>query len=108
MPENMKYVYSVDKATLGQKKLVDLNYKINSLYETEKEPLKDALILSWDAKTGSWYDAGTNVDGQLKPILGMVSQLIKQNVEYEKRFARLEEFHKIDTPLEGSAENVSE
>ncbi|EOT42755.1 hypothetical protein ACWOE3_10195 [Enterococcus dispar] len=103
-----KNVYSIDPATLGQKKTVAANYKINTLYETEVEPPANYLILAWDNKTRSWYDAGANVDGQLKPILGMVSQLIKQNVEYEKRFARLEEFHKIDTPLEGSSENVSE
>ncbi|EQB4889907.1 hypothetical protein ACM6P1_03630 [Enterococcus faecium] len=47
------------------------------------------------------------MDGQLKPVMAMVSQLIKQNVAYEKRLAKLEEIHKQDTPLEGSAENVS-
>lgn len=95
----MKYVYSVDKATLGQKKLVDLNYKINSLYETEKEPLKDALILSWDAKTGSWYDAGANVDSQLKPVMLMLAQVIKQNADQEQRIKDLEA-----TLAEGSVE----
>lgn len=99
MPENMKYVYSVDKATLGQKKLVDLNYKINSLYETEKEPLKDALILSWDAKTGSWYDVGANVDSQLKPVMLMLAQVIKQNADQEQRIKDLE-----DKLSEGSVE----
>lgn len=84
----MKYVYSVDKATLGQKKLVDLNYKVNSLYETEKEPLEDALILSWDAKTGSWYDAGSAVDESLKDkdqqltdVMMATAELYEQNLD---------------------------
>lgn len=97
MPENMKYVYSVDKATLGQKKLVDLNYKINSLYETEKEPLEDALILSWDAKTGSWYDAGSGVheglenqDQQLTDAMMAIAELYEQKLLLENRVAELE------------------
>lgn len=99
-----KIVYSIDPATLGQKKTVATNYKINTLYETEVEPPAGMLILAWDNKTNSWYDAGANVDGQLKPVMMMVSQLIKQNADYGQRLAKLESYHKQDTPLEGGAE----
>ncbi|MFS1193742.1 hypothetical protein [Enterococcus lactis] len=102
-----KIVYSIDPATLGQKKTVATNYKINTLYETEVEPPANYLILAWDNKTRSWYDAGANVNGQLKPVMAMVSQLLKQNADYGQRLAKLESYHRIDTPLEdpeGSAE----
>lgn len=101
-------IWSIDLKNIGTTKEVDEGYVINTLFETDVPMPSGLLIPAWDSKTKSWYDAGANVDGQLKPILGMVAQLIKQNVEYEERFAKLEEIHKQDTPLEGSAENVSE
>lgn len=103
-----KTIWSIDLKNIGTTKEVDEGYVINTLFETDVPMPAGLLIPAWDFKTNSWYDAGANVDGQLKPILGMVAQLIKQNVEYEERFAKLEEIHKQDTPLEGSAENVSE
>jgi len=57
-----KKIYSIDPATLGQVKTVSADYKINTIYETEQEPLKDALILAWDGKSRAWYDAGSNTD----------------------------------------------
>lgn len=85
-----KNVYSIDSATLGQKKVVDADYKINTLYETEVEPIQNALILAWDFKTGTWYDAGQNVDEQLKPVTMMVANLIKENTLLKIRVEKLE------------------
>lgn len=97
MPENMKYVYSIDKGTLGQKKLVESNYKINSLYETELPPIEDALILTWDAKTGSWYDSGKSVDESLKDkeqqltdVMLATAELFEQNLDIITRIEALE------------------
>lgn len=97
-------IWSIDLKNIGATKEVSDDYVINTLFETDMPMPEGLLIPAWDAKTKSWYDAGANVDGQLKPILGMVSQLIKQNVDYGQRLAKLEEIHKQDTPLEGSAE----
>ena len=61
----MKSIYSIDAATLGQEKKVTDDYKINTLFETEVVPPKNALILAWDNKTNSWYDAGSNTEQRL-------------------------------------------
>ncbi|MCU7356704.1 hypothetical protein N7O58_03285 [Enterococcus dispar] len=99
MDENIKKVYSTDKATLGQEKTVSISYKINTLCETEVEPPKNALILTWDNKTNSWLDAGAIVDEQLKPVIMMLAQVIKQNADQEQRIKDLE-----DKLSEGSVE----
>ena len=61
----MKSIYSIDTATIGQEKKVTEDYKINTLFETEVVPPKNPLILAWDNKTNSWYDAGSNTEQRL-------------------------------------------
>ena len=95
-------IWSIDLKNIGAAKEVSDDYVINTLFETDVPMPSGLLIPAWDSKTKSWYDAGSNVDERMKPILSMVSQLIKQNVEYEKRLAKLESYHRVDTPLEGS------
>lgn len=92
-----KNVYSIDPATLGQKKTVAENYKINTLYETEVEPPANCLILAWDNKTRSWYDAGAGVheglenqDQQMTDTMLAVAELYEQNLSFEERIAKLE------------------
>lgn len=92
-----KIVYSIDHATMGQKKTVAENYKINTLYETEVEPPATALILAWDNKNRSWYDAGSGVheglenqDQQLTDTMLAVAELYEQNLSFEERIAKLE------------------
>lgn len=103
-----KTIWSIDPKNIGSTKEVDESYVINSLFETEVPMPTGMLIPAWDNKTNSWYDAGASVDVQLKPVMAMVSQLIKQNASLVQRIAALEEFHKQDTPetpnIEGSAE----
>lgn len=99
-----KTIWSIDPKNIGSTKEVDESYVINSLFETDVPMPTGMLIPAWDNKTNSWYDAGSNVDSQLKPVMAMVSQLIKQNADYGQRIAKLESYHKQDTPLEGGAE----
>lgn len=92
-----KNVYSIDPATLGQKKTVAANYKINTLYETEVEPPANYLILAWDNKTRSWYDAGSGVheglenqDQQLTDAMMAIAELYEQNLDILARLDVLE------------------
>lgn len=92
-----KIVYSIDPATLGQKKTVAASYKINTLYETEVEPPANYLILAWDNKTRSWYDAGSGVheglenqDQQLTDAMMAIAELYEQKLLLEERVAALE------------------
>lgn len=92
-----KIVYSIDPATLGQQKTVATNYKVNTLYETEVVPLTGALILAWDNKTHSWYDAGSGVhaglenqDQQLTDTMLAVAGLYETDLSFEDRIAKLE------------------
>lgn len=93
----MKKIYSLDSATLGQEKTVDDGYKINALYETEQQPPKQAMILAWDSKTQSWYDAGSGVsegfenqDQQLTDAMMAIAELYEQKLLLEDRIANLE------------------
>lgn len=92
-----KNVYSIDSATLSQKKTVAASYKINTLYETEVEPPANYLILAWDNKTRSWYDAGSGVneglenqDQQLTDAMMAIAELYEQKLLLEERVAALE------------------
>lgn len=66
--QETKSVFSIDQSTLGQEKVVNNNYNINTIYETEEVPPKDALILAWDNKTRNWYDAGSNTEVRLNNV----------------------------------------
>jgi len=63
-----KTIYSIDPATLGQAKTVPVNYRVNPLFETEVAPPSNALMLAWDNKTNSWYDAGTNTEQRITNV----------------------------------------
>lgn len=93
----MKKIYSLDSATLGQEKTVNDGYKINALYETDQQPPKQAIILAWDSKTQSWYDAGASVgegletqDQQLTDAMMAIAELYEQKLLLETRVAELE------------------
>lgn len=92
-----KTIYSIDKSTLGQSKVVPEDYQINSIFETEKEPPEKALILAWDIQTMSWYDAGSGVheglenqDQQLTDAMMAIAELYEQKLLLENRVAELE------------------
>ncbi|WP_237579203.1 hypothetical protein [Enterococcus sp. JM9B] len=103
-----KTIWSIDPKNIGSTKEVDESYVINSLFETEVPMPTGMLIPAWDNKTNSWYDAGANVDGQLKPVMAMVSQLIKQNASLVQRITALEKFHEQGTPMEDPTEGGAE